>query len=97
MFAPSTTDLSRLHGQLGQRKTHTCSDVDDDLLRDGIVDCAAEDVVPTEEAREEGIVLALFAVGRRVPQEEHCGFVDEGEEAEVAGVLAGCFVDEEAF
>lgn len=61
------------------------------------MDCAAEDGVAAEETGEEGVVLALFAVGRCVSQEEHGGFVDEGEEAEVAGVLAGCFVDEEAF
>lgn len=61
------------------------------------MDCAAEDGVAAEETREERVVLALFAVGRGVAEEEHGGFVDEGEEAEVAGVLAGCFVDEEAF
>jgi len=32
-----------------------------------------------------------------VPEEDHAGFVDEGEEAEVTGVLAGRFVDEQGF
>lgn len=41
--------------------------------------------------------MAFFSCGRGVAQEDHRGFVDEGEEAEVAGVLAGGFVDECGF
>jgi len=41
--------------------------------------------------------VSLFAGRRRVSEEDHAGFVDEGEEAEVTGVLAGRFVDEQAF
>jgi hypothetical protein len=55
--------------------------------------CTPEDCVAAEEAREEGVVVPFFLGGRGVPQEEHGGFVDEGEEAEIAGVLASGFVD----
>ena len=41
--------------------------------------------------------MSFFAGGRDVLEEEHGGLVDEDEEGEVAGVLAGCAVDEEAF
>lgn len=61
------------------------------------MDRATEDGVAAKEACEEGIVVALFARGRGASEEEHGGFVDEGEEAEVAGVLARGFVDECAF
>ena len=57
------------------------------------MDCAAEDGVAAEQTREEGIVVTLFSGGGCVAQEDHGGFVYEGEEAEVAGVLAGGFVD----
>lgn len=59
--------------------------------------CAAEDGVAAEQAGEEGIVVALFTGWGGVAEEEHRGFVDEGEEAEVAGMLARGFVDEDAF
>ena len=41
--------------------------------------------------------MSLFTGRGRVSEEDHAGFVDEGEEAEVTGVLAGRFVDEQAF
>jgi len=41
--------------------------------------------------------VSLFTGRRRVPEEDHAGFVDEGEEAEVTGMLAGRFVDEQGF
>lgn len=59
--------------------------------------CAAEDCVAAQEAGEEGVVVPLFASGGGVAQEEHGGFVDEGEEAKIAGVLPCGFVDECAF
>ena len=55
--------------------------------------CAAEDCVAAEETCQERVVVPLFLGRRGVAEEEHGGFVDEGEEAEVAGVLAGGFVD----
>jgi len=58
--------------------------------------CASEDCVAAEQTGEEGIVVPLFPCGRSVAEEEHGGFVDEGEEAEVAGVLSCGFVDEPA-
>ena len=61
------------------------------------MDGAAEDGVAAEQAREEGVVVALFARGRGVFEEEHGGLVDEGEEAQVARVLPRGFVDEPAF
>ena len=61
------------------------------------MDCAAEDRVPTDKAGEEGVVVAFFASGRGVPEEQHGGFVDQGEEGEVAGVLAGGFEDKPGF
>lgn len=41
--------------------------------------------------------MPFFARGRCAAQEYHRGLVDEGEEAEVAGVLACGFEDEVAF
>lgn len=41
--------------------------------------------------------MSLFAGRGRVSEEDHAGFVDEGEKAEVTGVLASCFVNEQAF
>jgi len=41
--------------------------------------------------------VSLFTGRGRVSEEDHAGFVDEGEEAEVTGVLAGRFVDEQGF
>jgi hypothetical protein len=41
--------------------------------------------------------VALLTCRRGMSQEEHGGFVYEGEEAEVAGVLPCGFVDECAF
>lgn len=58
--------------------------------------CAAEDCVPAEQAGKEGVVVTLFTGGGGVAQEEHAGFVDEGEETEVASVLARGFVHERA-
>ena len=58
---------------------------------------APEDCVAAEETGEEGVVVALFACRRGVSKEEHGGFVDEGEEAEVAGMLPCGFVDKPAF
>jgi hypothetical protein len=52
----------------------------------------SEDCVAAEQTGEEGIVVSFFAGGRSVPQQEHGRFVDEGEEAEIAGVLARGFV-----
>lgn len=59
--------------------------------------CASEDCVAAEQTGEEGIVVALLPCGRGVAEEEHGGFVDKGEEAEVARVLPCGFVDEPAF
>lgn len=56
-----------------------------------------ENCVAAYETGEEGIVGSFFAGGRGAEEEEHGAFVDEGEEAEVAGVLAGCTEDEPAF
>jgi hypothetical protein len=89
--------MSRLHGEFRQCQTHACKHVDDNLLGHGVVDCAAEDGVAAQQAGEEGVVMALFACRGRVAQEEHGGFVDEGEEAEVARVLARRFEDGDAF
>lgn len=41
--------------------------------------------------------MAFLAGGGGVSEEEHSGFVDEGEEAEVTSMLACGFVDECAF
>ena len=57
------------------------------------MNCTTEDGVATEETCEEGVVVSFFPSGRGVAQEEHGGFVDEGEEAEVAGMLARGFVN----
>jgi hypothetical protein len=59
--------------------------------------CAAKDGVAAKQAREKRVKLALLARGRRVAQEKHRGFVNEGKEAEVARVLARRFVYEKAF
>lgn len=40
------------------------------------MDCAAKDRVAADEAGEEGVVVAFFAGGRGVPEEQHGGFVD---------------------
>lgn len=61
------------------------------------MNCASEDCVAAEETGEKGVVVALFACGGGVAEEEHGGFVYKGEEAEVAGVLPCGFVDEPAF
>jgi hypothetical protein len=55
------------------------------------VDCAAEDGIAAEETGEEGVVVALFSRRGGVAEDEHGGFVDEGEEAEVTSVLASGF------
>lgn len=59
--------------------------------------CAAEDRVTAEQAGEEGVVVALFACGGGVAEEEHGSLVDEGEEAKVTSVLPCGFVHEPAF
>ena len=41
--------------------------------------------------------MALFTCRRCVSEEEHSGFVDEREEAEVACMLPCGFIDEGAF
>lgn len=89
--------MSLLDRQLRQRQTDARKHIDDDLLGHRVVDRAAKDRVPAQQAREEGVVVPLLAGRGRVAQEYHAGLVDEGEEAEVARVLARCFVDEEAF
>jgi hypothetical protein len=53
--------------------------------------------IAAQQPSEESIIMSLFARRRRVPQKQHCGFIHEREEAEVAGVLARGFVDEEGF
>lgn len=83
----------RLHRQLGKRQRHARKHVDYDLLADAGVDAAAEDDVAAQQACEEGVVGIDFAVVE-VREGEHGGLVDEGEEGEVAGVLAGGFEDE---
>ena len=59
--------------------------------------CIRDSGVAAEETGEEGVVVALFAVGGGVAEEEHGAFVDEGEETEVARVLARGFEDEPTF
>lgn len=86
-----------LHHQFRDGQEHARGDVDDDLLRHGVVDGAREDGVAAEQPGEERVVVALFARGGGVAEEEHGGFVDEGEEAEVAGVLARGVEDEATF
>lgn len=86
-----------LHGQLRQRQHHAREDVYDDLLGHRVVYRASEDGVAAEQAGKERVVVALFAVGRGVSEEQHGALVDEGEEAEVARVLARGFEDEPAF
>lgn len=93
----TSPNVSLLHRQLGERQTHARKDVDDNLLRNRVVYRAAKHGVSAQQASEEGVVVSLFARRRGVAQEYHAGFVDEREEAEVAGVLASRFVDEEAF
>jgi hypothetical protein len=61
------------------------------------VNCAPEDDIAAEEAREEGVVVALFAGRRGRAEDEHGRLVNEREETEVARVLSGSFEDEEGF
>lgn len=58
------------------------------------MDCATEDCVAAQQTGKEGIVVPFFAGWGSMSEEEHGGFVDEGEEAEVTRMLAGRFVDE---
>lgn len=96
---PTTWDgpyTSRLDHQLRQCKTYSCKDVYDDLLSHRIVNVSAKNDISTQETSEKGIIMSFFAGRRSAFEEYHCTFVDEGKEAEVAGMLAGGFEDEPA-
>ena len=86
-----------LDTQLGQGEDDAGEDVDDDLLVDGALDAAAEDGPAAEQAGEEGVQVRFFARGAEQPQREQAGFVGQGEEGEVAGVLARRFDDDAGF
>jgi hypothetical protein len=86
-----------LYGEFREGECYACENVDDDLLRDRVVNRAAEDCVAAEQAGEERVVVALFACGRGVLEYQHRGFVDEGKETQIASVLSRCFVYKVAF
>lgn len=91
--------LRLLHRQLRHRQHHPREHVDDDLLVHAALAAAPEDGVAADQPRQEGVVAAFARFGRQglVVQEEHAGFVEEGEGREVAGVRAGRFEDEAEF
>ena len=88
--------LRLLHRQLRQRQHHSGKNIDDDLLVHAALATAAEDGVAAQQAGQEGVVAAFagFRGEVFVVQEEHAGFVEEGEGGEVAGVSASGFEDE---
>lgn len=79
--------------QLRIRKTHARKDVNNNLLRDARVRPSKHDI-PAEQAGDEDVVAALAPLGVGLAEGEQGAFVDEGEEGEVAGVLAGRAQDE---
>lgn len=88
-----------LHRQLRQRQHHPREHVDDDLLVHAALAAAAEDGVAADQTGQEGVVAAFARFGREglVVQQEHAGFVEEGEGRQVAGVGARGFEDEAEF
>ena len=101
--APATTaslyiaDGPGLDSQLGQGQCHSRKHVYDDLLAHAVVYGPSKDGVSAQQPGQKAVVVALLARGRGVFQQQHGGLVDEGEQAEVAGVLAGGLEDEPAF
>ncbi|KAJ6257722.1 LOW QUALITY PROTEIN: hypothetical protein Dda_7510 [Drechslerella dactyloides] len=97
LFIPSrhaigTGDSSK-PGCLGEAEDDAREHVYADLLVDGGVAVAAEDVVAAEGAGDEA-VAAGFGFGKSA-QGEHCCFVEEDKGAEVAGVGARGFQDQD--
>lgn len=86
-----------LHQELGEGKAHASKHIYDNLLGHRVMNRTGEDDVTTEQASEEGVVVTLFPGRRRVTEEEHGGFVNQREETEVPGMLAGGFEDKPAF
>jgi hypothetical protein len=58
---------------------------------------AAKHGISTQQTSDKGVVMPFFTGRRRMFEEQHGGFVHERKEAEVAGMLARGFIDEEAF
>lgn len=85
-----------LHRQLRQRQHHPRKHINYNLLANRVLDIATKNDIAAQQARDKAIVAALLARGACAPQQKHRGFVDEGEEAEVAGVLARGFPHEVA-
>ena len=63
----------------------------------GAVEPPAEAGPPAEQPGEEGVEVGFFLSGAGEAEGEERGFVGEGEEGEVAGVLPGGFDDEAGF
>lgn len=83
--------------ELGEGEHDAGEDVDDDLLVDGALDAAPEDDPAADEPRDEGVEVGLRARGTQQPDREQGGFVGQGEEGEVTGVLPGRFEDDAGF
>lgn len=56
----------------------------------------AEDCIPAQQTGKEAVVSAFLpgACGIDAPEEDHGGFIDDGERGEIPSVLARCFQDE---